>query len=132
MTKKTAALVIILIFLLINGLIFNFRRNIQEFFTPTTTPDFSRIAAIEIDLTDKGFVPETVTIRVDTPVRFINKSKGPMWIASTPHPYHTDLPGFDQSASASAYFYTFTKVGIWKFHNHMNPKIVGQVVVTSH
>lgn len=86
-----------------------------------------------VTLSDKGFAPNSVTVKAGTTVTFVNESTGAMWVASDPHPTHTLLPGFDELASAEkggTYEYTFTKVGTWTYHNHRMPSEKGTVVVT--
>lgn len=103
---------------------------------PMPVPDNSASPAPEtavistVEYTDSGFSPATLTIRVGATVQFINKTTRPMWVASNPHPVHTDLPGFDSLSASSTYSYTFTKPGTWAYHNHLNPSSTGQVVVT--
>lgn len=80
-----------------------------------------------------GFVPSTVTVKIGTTVVWTNQSQGGMWVASAMHPTHQLLPGFDQLksvAAAGTYEYTFVKVGMWKYHNHVQPADIGTVVVT--
>lgn len=80
-----------------------------------------------------GFAPNTVTVKKGTTVAWTNQSKGGMRVASAVHPTHQLLPGFDQLKSVAAggtYEYTFTKVGTWKYHNHVQPADTGTVVVT--
>ncbi len=80
-----------------------------------------------------GFTPATVTVKVGTTVRFANDGSAQMWVASAVHPTHQVLPGFDQLTSVGnggSYEYTFTKVGTWKYHNHVNPSETGTVIVT--
>ncbi len=86
-----------------------------------------------VKYTDNGFSPNSLTVKVGTEVTFTNDSSNPMWVASNPHPVHTDLPGFDQLKGVDkggSYKYTFQKVGSWKFHNHLNAGVGGVVVVT--
>jgi len=85
-----------------------------------------------VTYSDGGFNPKTVTVKVGTTVTFMNDSSGAMWVASDPHPVHTLLSGFDELNSVrkgGSYEYTFTKVGTWTYHNHMNPSMKGTVVV---
>jgi len=85
-----------------------------------------------VTLSDKGFAPDPITVKVGTTVAFVNESGGAMWVASAPHPTHSLLPGFDQLASVArggTYEYAFTKVGTWKYHNHVNASVTGSVVV---
>ncbi len=82
--------------------------------------------------TDQGFVPATVEVSAGTTVNFINQSSGQMWVASNPHPVHTDLGGFDERqavAKGGSYSYTFNTAGNWGFHNHMSPSATGTVIV---
>ncbi|MBI2405021.1 hypothetical protein HYV22_02475 [Candidatus Gottesmanbacteria bacterium] len=85
-----------------------------------------------VTYTANGFNPKTVTVKAGTTVVFMNDSSAVMWVASAVHPTHQLLPGFDQLASVGrggSYEYTFTKVGTWKYHNHVNPSDTGTVEV---
>ena len=105
--------------------------------TSTTTTDAQAAPAKEkmsatIDYTDGGFVPSSVTIAAGGSVTWTNNSSGPMWVASSPHPAHTDYPGFDELKrveKGGKYTFTFTKVGMWKFHNHAKASDYGAVIV---
>ena len=86
-----------------------------------------------ITYSDTGFSPQSLTVKMGTPVTFINNSSGPMWVASAPHPQHTDYPEFNQLKSVEKggeYTFTFDKVGTWKYHNHMNASSFGSVTVS--
>lgn len=87
---------------------------------------------IVVTYTANGFNPKTVTVKAGTTVVFMNDSSGAMWVASAVHPTHQLLPGFDQLKSvgrSGSYEYMFTKVGTWKYHNHVNPADTGTVIV---
>ncbi len=100
---------------------------------------------VVIKYTAQGFEPQTVHVAVGTTVEWSNMSGRPMWVASDPHPAHTDLKGFDQlriinfklprlveraEAHGDAIFkYTFTKPGTWKYHNHVYAQHQGTVIV---
>lgn len=110
-----------------------------------TTPEAD--ATVVIEYRETGFVPPEVTVTVGTTVEWQNPLGRPLWVASDPHPSHTNLEGFDQrgvsaqtaprftrSAHAhgsEAYSYTFTKVGVWNYHNHLYPQDRGTVIVIS-
>ncbi len=82
--------------------------------------------------TGRGFVPDKIEVEAGSMVSFINESSTVMWVASTPHPQHTDLPTFDQFRPykpGSTYRYIFDKKGTWGFHDHINPSRGGMVVV---
>lgn len=85
-----------------------------------------------VEYTENGFNPKNITVKAGTKVIWINKDSDEMWVASAPHPQHTDLPGFDALKgykTGEAYSYTFTKVGNWKYHNHLSPSNFGVVIV---
>ncbi|MBI4062315.1 cupredoxin domain-containing protein [Candidatus Gottesmanbacteria bacterium] len=91
------------------------------------------VAESTAQYTDSGFMPNTITVKQGTTVRFTNQSSRGMWVASAVHPTHQLLPGFDQLKSVEkggTYEYTFAKVGTWKYHNHVNATDTGTVVVT--
>ena len=78
---------------------------------------------VTVNYTGSGFNPATVEINKGDTVRFVNQSSGGMWVASSPHPTHTDYPSFDEKGTVqngSSYEFTFLKVGSWKYHNHVN------------
>jgi plastocyanin len=86
-----------------------------------------------VSFTANGFEPHSVTIKVGQTVTWTNKSSDDLWVASNPHPTHTDYPGFDELKSmptGQTYSFTFTKVGNWGYHDHLNPSQMGVVVVT--
>lgn len=90
-------------------------------------------AANAVSYTAEGFQPNTITIKAGQSVTWTNNSSDDVWIASNPHPTHTDYPGFDElkgMSNGEGYSFTFTKVGKWGYHNHLNPSQQGTVVVT--
>ena len=106
----------------------------------TTTP------SVTVTYTNKGFEPNTVQIKPGDTVEWRNTSDKLMWVASDPHPSHTDLPGFDERgidsdqtkyfipvayahSKVTRYEYTFLKVGSWHYHNHLIPNDRGVVIV---
>ncbi len=99
--------------------------------TGTTTPPATK--TVTINMTASGFSPANVTIKKGDSVVFKNTDSNPHWPASAPHPTHTALPGFDALkgiAAGASYSYTFTKVGAWGYHDHLNSSLFGKVTVT--
>ncbi|MBI3255537.1 MAG: cupredoxin domain-containing protein [Candidatus Andersenbacteria bacterium] len=97
---------------------------------PVATAAATQGATIEV--TDTGFTPPQVTVAPGTKVTFVNNGQALHWPASAPHPTHTALPGFDAKkglATGESYSFTFEKIGVWKFHDHLNPSIFGAVTV---
>lgn len=93
-----------------------------------------------------SFSPSTVTINRGDTVTFVDSSSDPMLVASNVHPSHTQYDGtammehcapgyagpapFDEcKASTGNFSFTFTKVGTWSFHNHLNAGATGKIVV---
>ncbi len=92
----------------------------------------SNISVVEVDFNGSAFAPASITINVNDWVFFKNKSTAAMWVASNPHPTHTDYPGFDSLkaiAPGGEYKFQFTKAGTWGYHDHLNPGIGGVVIV---
>lgn len=91
------------------------------------------IATAAVQYTQNGFSPASLTVKSGTTVVFTNASTGGMWVASAVHPTHQLLPGFDQKQSVTTggtYQYTFSAVGTWQYHNHVNPQDTAVIVVT--
>lgn len=82
--------------------------------------------------TDAGFSPATLRIKKGERVIFKNEGTRSMWVASNPHPVHSDYPGFDAKrtyAKGESYSFSFIYSGNWKYHNHLNPTEGGVIVV---
>jgi plastocyanin len=101
--------------------------------TSTTTATATATAkTITVTYSDSGFSPKSVEIAIGDTVKFVNNSKKNMWVASDPHPAHSEYPDFDQKASSAkgtSFSFTFTKAGNWKYHNHKQSSDTGVVVV---
>ncbi len=94
--------------------------------------DDSTDAGNTVTYDDGGFSPMILRIKVGDTVTFQNTSGGALWVASNPHPVHTALPGFDAGKgilSGDFFTYTFTKIGSWSFHNHLNSRHGGTIIV---
>ena len=100
--------------------------------TPTQTPPVVAPATKTITYTDSGFSPATLTIKAGDTVLFKNNGSKDFWPASAPHPTHTNYPEFDAKkgiAPGASYSFTFTRIGSWKYHNHLNPTANGTITV---
>lgn len=103
--------------------------------SPTETPSANLTqnnTVTTVRFTGNGFDPDIVTVQNGDSVTWINDSDQQMWIASNPHPTHTDYPAFDELQSVGrneSYTFKFTKSGVWGYHNHPNPNISGKVIV---
>lgn len=113
----------------------------------TTTPPPPAATSVIVKYTNSGYVPADVTIKKGQSVTWINESTKNMWVASAIHPTHavyagTDLAqhcpdasnnAFDEckgDAPGSTYTFTFNKVGVWRYHDHIDATKFGKVTVT--
>ncbi len=101
--------------------------------------------SVTVKLTGSGFSPGAVTIAKGGTVTWVAEGGSPMWIGSAMHPDHVVYDGtsktehcasgytgptpFDQCSSGGNYSFTFDKVGTWMYHNHVNAKQFGSVIV---
>lgn len=119
--------------------------------TPTPTPSpvptpTQSSAPMSATVTYDGstFSPATVTIAKGGTITWKDTS-GDMWIGSDPHPVHNGYDGttraqhcaagyagakpFDQCKMSTSYTFTFTQVGSWGYHDHLNSSGQGTVIV---
>jgi len=85
-----------------------------------------------VAFTNEGFSPETITVEPGETVTWTNQSQEKMWVASSVHPTHNQLPGFDQREGvdeSASYSYQFQQKGEWSYHNHLRPTHKGTVIV---
>lgn len=85
-----------------------------------------------IQMLSSGFSPETINVTRGTRVCFVNDDTEPRWPASNIHPTHEIYSDFDPKTPVRAgdtWCFTFTKPGMWKFHDHLLPEFVGTVTV---
>ena len=97
---------------------------------------------------DGVYVPDVVHIAAGQKVVWVNEDAGrSFWPASNIHPTHSAYPGsaiekcgtgeqvgvFDACAalpSGAEYSFVFERVGQWRFHDHINPRATGMVIVS--
>ena len=88
-----------------------------------------------VNVTDKGFEPENLTVKTGQVITWTNKTSKKVQIASDPHPTHTansELTNGEfvtELAPGASANVTLTKVGAWGFHDHLNPSMKGKVTV---
>lgn len=103
------------------------------------------VSAYTIRYSDEGFSPETLTVPVGTTVTFVNQGSRNMWVGSDVHPTHTlyddtnlrehcvdgkpSTTSFDQCGVSGSYTFTFTKLGMWRYHNHVGAADKGVIIV---
>ncbi|MDP3696566.1 MAG: cupredoxin domain-containing protein [Candidatus Taylorbacteria bacterium] len=85
-----------------------------------------------IHMTETGFEPLETEVKEGDIVIFENMSKNNHWPASNIHPTHGIYPEFDSKKPVppdTSWEFKFIKAGKWKYHDHLNPKITGTVIV---
>ena len=85
-------------------------------------------------LIKKGaFEPKSLTIKANTKVTFKNVDTEEHWPASNDHPTHKLYPQFDAKKGIPAgksWSFVFKKVGTWGYHDHWNPSVKAEMMVT--
>lgn len=87
---------------------------------------------ITVNITSDGYSPDTITINSGDTINFVNVNDGPHWVASTPHPIHTDTPGFDSRKAlqqGESYSFIFTAKGTFGCHDHLEPATRCTIIV---
>ena len=130
---KTKNIIISIVFLLVviggGYWLFKGQTGTTQPSNPTTE---SGKNSVTVEYSEQGFSPDSITVKSGTTITWVNKGSDPMWVASNPHPVHTNLSGFDAlkgTPAGGSYSYTFTKVGKWGYHNHLAPGKTADVVV---
>lgn len=89
--------------------------------------------AVVITLSKDGFSPDEISIKAGDSVVFRSVAGEPFWPASNLHPSHALYPEFDPQEPVqpdAVWGFTFTKVGEWKYHDHLAPYFTGVITVT--
>lgn len=85
-----------------------------------------------IKMKDDTFESATITIKKGEKVTLVNKGKNLHWPASNIHPTHGIYPEFDSKVGVepgASWSFTFDKVGVWRFHDHLYPELKGVITV---
>jgi len=100
--------------------------------TNTNQAATTQPATTTVTIDADGFHPAQITVAVGVTVRWVNNDVTIHQPASDPHPTHTILRGFDALGGISAgqsYEFTFTRMGTFNYHDHIQPLLRGTVVV---
>jgi plastocyanin len=107
--------------------------------TNTTIPTNTNVVAntstvtnTVVSMTRNGFEPSSLTIKSGDTVTFVNNDTRTRQPASDPHPSHSGLAGFDAEDGVppgGQYQFTFTRTGIFGFHDHLFSSLKGTVTV---
>jgi plastocyanin len=87
---------------------------------------------VVVHVTKDGFEPRSVEIQAGDAVVFENVDDEGHWPASDSHPTHEEYSEFDPKKPIqpnTEWSFTFDKPGKWEYHDHMNPYLMGEVIV---
>lgn len=90
--------------------------------------------------TKEAYEPTELTIKKGDIVRWIIEENHASWPAIDEHPDHAGYPGEDYCSEyqfdacrdierGEEYYFLFDKEGIWKYHDHVHPKLLGKIIV---
>ncbi len=113
--------------------------------TKPATKTLSEPTTHLVEVTMTSFSPAVLTVQGGDTVEF-KSVKGTHWVASAIHPDHKAYPGSDiwkcngpeeetifdacrRISEGKSYSFTFLEKGSWKYHDHVNPRLAGTIVV---
>lgn len=85
-----------------------------------------------VQITDTGFVPQTVKIKQGQSVTWVNTDVQMHQVAADPFPSHSKLPSLYSESSLSqneSYTFTFDKQGTYTYHDPLNPVALKATVI---
>ena len=102
---------------------------------PKTTNIISSLTKIKpavVSITSTGFMPTTISVKVNQAVEWTNNSSANHIIATDPYPTDNGVTGFKSGLInlSDTYSFVFPKAGTYTYHDDLNPyKFKGVVVV---
>lgn len=94
-----------------------------------TQEDFTTVT---VRMTTGAIAPDPVAIKKGQTVCWVNEDSVNRWPASNIHPTHGIYPEFDSKGELGPqerWCFIFKRAGIWTYHDHIFPEIVGTVNV---
>lgn len=125
----------VLILVILAGIFYTYKTKEESSsgYKSVTNINQTIVATLTVTIGEKSFSPEIITIKKNTKVIFQNTAHEPRWPASNIHPTHGVYPEFDPQhpiQPGESWSFIFTKVGKWKMHDHLVPRILGTIQVT--
>lgn len=94
--------------------------------------DLRGVEYVSVVLTEEGFEPRDIQVSRGATVTFSTVRQNKFWPASNAHPAHDVYPEFDPMRSlepGESWSFTFDKVGVWGFHDHVRSYFTGTIHV---
>jgi plastocyanin len=88
--------------------------------------------SVVVHMTEGGFEPRSLEVKAGETVVFENVDDEGHWPASDNHPTHEEYSAFDPKKPIqpnTEWSFAFDKPGRWEYHDHMNPYMMGEIVV---
>ena len=137
MSQKNILIIVIIVLLLVGGLLAWYF--IQDGTEPVSintsvvanTNTKEAPAKNTVWIIDGDFNPSVITISSGETITWVNKDVLERQVASDPHPSHTNVTGLESTALelGDDYSFTFTEIGEWFYHDHLNPIKKGAIIV---
>lgn len=99
---------------------------------PSLKKNLPPLADITVANSKEGFSPTKIVVKRGQAVTFTNSSEEDFQPVSNPHPTHDLYPEFSSTTpihTGNSYKFTFNKIGIWGYHDELNPEHKGTVIV---
>lgn len=137
---------LILIYLIVGGLVYG---GIYKYYYPkkdmvtqptamvepslgtAPNPSSSMTDGLKITLSDAGYTPATLTIKVGDTVTWTNDGSKPATVSSDPHPSHSIYPPLNLGTfkPGGTHSLKFDTAGTYGYHNHLNSSQTGTIIV---
>ena len=99
--------------------------------TPPSQDTSQNISQNVVKITSSGFEPQEITIKAGESVTWENDDTTPHQVMSAVHPTHLVYPPLNIGLinPGESKSLVFPEAGTYKYHDHLNPTLTGQVVV---
>lgn len=100
--------------------------------TSVNTLDLIPAVTTTVIMNDDYYEPAYLIMKKGSTIIWKNESSSDKWPASDVHPSHTLYPEFDPKEPippGESWSFTFDKAGDWDFHDHIQPRITGNVTI---
>lgn len=117
MRKAFFILVLLAFAVLLGALIANTRPE-RSVFSPSVPAAPNDVV---VRISNDVFVPRDLVVREGTRVWWVNEDAQLHWVASDPHPTHTNLPRLDSLGElqrGESFSFIFTNAGHFPYHDH--------------
>ncbi len=122
---------LILIYLIVGGLVY---AGIYKYYYPdknAPTKPTQMIEGSKVTLTESGYSPATLTIKVGDTVTWTNTGSKNSNVSSDPHPQHTTYSPLNLGMlkPGDSLSLKFDTAGTYTYHNHLNESQRGTIIV---